>query len=404
MENHNIARIIETGAERFGARPALGLASGDSRRACRDEEYSYESLFAASSQLAAAFREAGLQPDDRVALLAESRPRWGVAFFAALHAGAVALPLDVRQSVPELRRTLNEAAPKLMLVGSGQETLARELLAGVGPITVLSLEPGDTVAPWPSMDTLPEGRDTACALRRAVDAAVLTFTSGTTGNSRGVVTTHGNLGFEVRAIRSVMQNDERSSSVSILPLSQLFELTAGFLGILNGGGRICYCNSLLPAKVIDTMQNRRVTFMVVMPLFLELIRSAIRSDIARRSTVRRRLFALLTSASALLPMRARRRLFAPIHRRFGSDLHHFVCGGEPLAPATRRFFARIGLPVYQGHWLADTRLSILSDSALADDGAPEPVAITGCRAARHGVHCIAGNFHRNPACTLAGSG
>lgn len=355
MKNLNIACIIEAGAERFRSQVALGLADSDSRRGSRSEEYSYEALLAASSRLAAAFREAGLQPDDRVALLSESRPRWGVAFFAALRAGGIALPLDVRQTVPELQRILSDARPRLMLVANGQEALARELLAtGVGPVTVLSLEPDDIDAPWPSMDALVPGPDRACVLRGADDAAVLTYTSGTTGNSKGVVTTHGNLDFQVRAIRSVMQNDERCSSVSILPLSHLFEVTAGFLGILYGGGRICYCNSLLPAEVIDAMRGRRVTCMVVVPLFLELIKAAIRNEVARHSGIRRRLFSLLTAASALLPMSARRRLFARIHSRFGNALQYFVCGGAPLAPATERFFARIGLPVYQGYGLAES--------------------------------------------------
>lgn len=366
MNNHNIACIIEAGAERFGAQAALGLAGNDSRQGRRSEEYTYEALFAASSRLAAAFREAGLQPNDRVALLGESRPRWGVAFFATLRAGGIALPLDVRQNVAELQRILSDAGPRLMLVASGQEALANDLLAaGIGPVTVLSFEPVDVGAPWPSMDALPAGPNQTCALRGADDAAVLTYTSGTTGNSKGVVTTHGNLGFQVRAIRSVMQNDESCSSVSILPLSHLFEVTAGFLGILYGGGRICYCNSLLPAEVIDAMRGRQVTCMVVVPLFLELIKAAIRNEVARHSGIRRRLFALLTSASELLPMSARRRLFAPIRRRFGNGLQYFVCGGAPLAAETERFFARIGLPVYQGYGLAETSPIISTNGPVA---------------------------------------
>jgi len=366
MNNHNIACIIEAGAKRFGKQAALSRAGRDRRQGGGSEEYTYEALFAASSRLAAAFREAGLQPNDRVALLGESRPRWGVAFFATLHAGGIALPLDVRQNVAELQRILSDAGPRLMLVASGQEALAHDLLAaGIGPVTVLSFEPGDADAPWPSMDTLAPGPDRACALWGADDAAVLTYTSGTKGNSRGVVTTHGSLGFQVRAICSVMPNDERCSSVSTIPLSHLFEVTAGFLAILYGGGRICYGDSLLPAEVIDAMRGRQVTCMVVMPQFLELIKSAIRNEFVCYSSSRRRLFALLTSASVLLPMSVRRRLFAPLRHRFGNGLRYFVCAGAPLAPATERFFTRIGLPVYQDYGLTETSPIISTNGPVA---------------------------------------
>ena len=80
----------------------------------------------------------------------------------------------------------------------------------------------------------------------SASTSVLTYTSGTMGTSKGVVTTYGNLLFQVRALREVMHYDSHFAAVSILPLSHLFELTGGFLGLLYGGGRICYCDSLLP--------------------------------------------------------------------------------------------------------------------------------------------------------------
>jgi long-chain acyl-CoA synthetase len=361
MMSDSIARMIEVQARRFGAKPALSLHGSTPA-----EHYSYETLDLASCRLACALVEAGVQPGDRIALLSESRPRWGVAFFATLRAGGVVLPLDVRLSVPELTAILADARPRVLLVGKAQEALAAELLTGCGDkVTALSLEPcgGDTA--WPSMDALPYSPGRPCVPRATTDAAVITFTSGTMGNAKGVVTTCGNLLFQVRAIRAVMQNDDRVASVSILPLSHLFELTAGFLGILHGGGHIRYCNSLLPVEVIDAMHLQRVTCMVVVPLFLELIKSAIRGEAARRSPLKRGLFAVTRRLALLLPLPARRRIHAPIYRRFGGRLEYFVCGGAPLGRDTRRFFSSIGLPVYQGYGLAETSPVIATNAPLA---------------------------------------
>jgi long-chain acyl-CoA synthetase len=398
MNSDNIAQMIEVQARRFGAKPALSLHSSDPA-----EHYSYETLDLASRRLACGFVEAGVQPDDRIALLCESRPRWGVAFFAVLRAAGIVLPLDVRMSVPELTAILTDARPRVLLVGKAQEGLAAELLAACGDeITVLSLEPGGSDTAWPSMDTLPHSRGPSCVPRASTDAAVLTYTSGTMGSAKGVVTTCGNLLFQVRAIRAVMQNDERVTSVSILPLSHLFELTAGFLGILHGGGHIRYCNSLLPVEVIDAMRIQRVTCMVVVPLFLELIKSAIRNEAARHSALKRSLFAVMTRLPFLLPLPARRRIHAPIYRRFGGRLEYFVCGGAPLGRDTQRFFSSIGLPVYQGYGLAETSPVITTNAPLAardgSVGKPLPgveVAIStrdGGEILTRGPHVMRGYF------------
>ncbi|HZD53519.1 MAG TPA: AMP-binding protein, partial [Woeseiaceae bacterium] len=391
--NDNIAQMIEVRARQLGSKPALSLYGGDPA-----EQYSYEALDRASRRLAGGFIGAGVRPDDRIALLCDSRPRFAVAMFATLRAGAVVLPLDARQSVDELARILADARPRILLAGRAQEALAAELLAARGQeLTVLSLESAadesrdglvrakqdaradesrhglarakqdaraDATA-WPSMDTLSPAAGHRCVPRTLDDAAVLTYTSGTTGSAKGVVTTSGNLLFQIRAIRAVMQNDERVTSVSILPLSHLFELTAGFLAVLYGGGHICYCNSLLPVEVISAMRAHRVTCMAVVPLFLKLIRTAICNEVAHRSAWRWRLFAVMTRLTRLLPLSVRRRLYSPLHRRFGGALEYFVCGGAPLDADTERFFAGVGIPVYQGYGLAETSPIIATNSPRA---------------------------------------
>lgn len=348
-DEQGLAQLIESRARQFELRPALTLYGGDPA-----EHYTYGALDRASCRLAGAFLRAGVRPDDRIAVLCDARPRFAAAFFGALRAGAVVLPLDARQGAAELAAILADARPRLLLVGRAQEALAAELLAACGRAPrVLSLEAPGTAAAWPSMDTLPATPGRPCVPRAPEDAAVLTYTSGTTGSARGIVTTCGNLLFQVRAIRAVMQNDERVTHVSILPLCHLFELTAGFLAVLYGGGHVCYCHSLLPAEVIEAMRAERVTAMAVVPLFLKLLETAIANEVARRPVWERRLFAVLTRLASVLPLAVRRRCHAPLLRRFGGALEYFVCGGAPLDRGTLRFFNGLGLPVYEGYGLAE---------------------------------------------------
>lgn len=349
MSTESISRLIQNKARQFGPKLALVQKGGDP-----NEKYTYRELDEASGRLATGLRDLGLVPDDRVAILCDARPRWGVVFFAALRAGAIVVPLDARQSIAEHTRTLADAQPKFLLVSSELEPVALKIAAARQQMCVLSIESAAKTGEFPSMDSISGSSVLPCVDREADDAAVLTYTSGTMGTSKGVVTTYGNLLFQVRALRQVMHNDSHNSAVSVLPLSHLFELTGGFLGILYGGGTICYCNSLLPDEIVAAMQAQEVTCMVTVPLILKFFADAIRRQLGNQPRARRVLFSAMTGLSPFLPMAIRRRLFRRIHRRFGGKLEYFVCGGAPLDLDTLQFFDRIGLRIYQGYGLAET--------------------------------------------------
>jgi long-chain acyl-CoA synthetase len=401
MQTESISELIQSKARHFGPKLALCMRGGDPA-----ERYTYRELDVASGKLAAAFVDMGLEPDDRVAVLCEPRPRWGAAFFAILRAGGVVLPLDTRSSVVELQPIFAEAKPKVLIVSALQEKTAAELTRLYGDdMRVISVEAAGRNSSYPSIDFIESTHSFPCIGRDANDAAVLTYTSGTMGVAKGVVTTYGNLLFQIRTFRTVMQNDAHSKSVSILPLSHLFELTAGFLGLLYGGGQVCYVNSLLPDEITGAMRDQQVTCMVTVPLFLKLIVSAIRKEVARQSLLKRSLFRVISRIAPLFPVRLRRRLFRPIHRKFGGRLEYFVCGGAPLELDTLKFFENIGLPVYQGYGLAETSPVIATNGPTGNRagsvGKPLPgieVRISnedGGEILTRGPHVMRGYFHKD---------
>ena len=362
MDTESISQMIQGRARRFGSKLALCRHSGDP-----EEKYTYRALDQASGQLATGFVRFGLEPGDRVAVLCESRPRWGVVFFATIRAGAIVVPLDTRQTANELSTILADARPKILLVSRGQEKTAAGLVRKyAADIKVFSVEPESADSAYMSMDDISGPEIHPCVERNAADAAVLTYTSGTMGSSKGVVTTYGNLLYQIRAFSKVMLNDSHLATVSILPLSHLFELTAGFLGVLYGGGRVCYCNSLLPHEIVAAMRAQRVTCMVTVPLFLRLFARAIRKEIEKQPLWRRSVFNVFSRVSLLLPLQQRRRLFARLHSNFGGQLEYFVCGGAPLDIGTANFFESIGLPVYQGYGLAETSPVIATNGPTAN--------------------------------------
>ena len=361
MSTDSIFQLIQGKARQFGSKLALCQYGGDAA-----ERYTYRELDEISGRLASGFVSMGIEPGDRVAVLCDSRPRWGVVFFATIRAGAVVVPLDTRQSTTELAATIADAQPKILLVSTDHETTVQELARDHEGFHTLSIEPETAARMFPSMDTIVETDSLPCVRRNDEDPAVLTYTSGTMGTSKGVVTTYGNLLYQIHSFRKVMLNDSHCAAVSILPLSHLFELTAGFLGLLFGGGRVCYCNSLLPHEIVTAMREQKVTCMVTVPLFLKLFAAAIRKEIDKQPALRRALFNVLSRISPVFPMSLRRRLFRRLHAKFGGRLEYFVCGGAPLDIATLKFFENIGLPVYQGYGLAETSPVIATNGPVAN--------------------------------------
>ncbi len=381
MASESITQLIQDKARLYGSKPALSLHGG-----APTEQYTYLELDDSAGRLAGGLMDLGLEPGDRVALLSEARPRWGVAFFAAIRAGAVIVPLDYRASESELNEILDDATPRILLVSSSAEDLAEKILDGREDLLVFSLEPQIEDSRYESIDRIAAPTTGAYVERAQDDVAVITYTSGTMGHSKGVATTFSNLLFEVQAFRQVMLNDSRFATVSILPLSHLFELTAGFLGVLYGGGSICYCNSLLPQDIVGAMRWQKPTCMTTVPLFLKLLADAIRREVSKQSRSRRVLFNMARSISRFAPLALSRFLFASLRQRFGGRLEYFVCGGAPLDPATRRFFENVGMPVYEGYGLAETSPVITTNGPVSHRAGSvgKPLPGVEVRISRHG--------------------
>lgn len=401
MKTESISQLILAKAQQFGPKVALCSSSGDAA-----DEYTYRALDQASGCLAAHFIDFGLQTNDRIALLCESRPRWGVAFFATVRAGAILVPLDIRTSAAELAAILDKVKPSVLLVSRSLECSVADYIKKAGNrIRVMSMEAVDAERSFESIDVSASQTAHPCVPRTSGDAAIITYTSGTTGSSKGVITTFGNLLFQIRSFRQVMLNDAHCTGVSILPLSHLFELTAGFLGLLYGGGRICFCNSMLPDDIVATMRKQEVTCMVTVPLFLKLLASAIQREVDKLSGTRQFLFSTARVLSPVLGRWLRRKIFASIHERFGGKLEYFVSGGAPLDLATAKFFDAIGMPVYQGYGMAETSPVIATNGPLANRqgsvGKPLPgveIRISrehGGEILTRGPHLMRGYFNDN---------
>ncbi|HEY9793962.1 MAG TPA: AMP-binding protein [Candidatus Obscuribacterales bacterium] len=357
----SVLDFIQERVEKFADRPALCIKEGGAWR-----EMTYAELSAQAKNLSSYFIEVGIQSGDRVALLSEGKPEWGVAFFGAIRAGAIVVPLDVKLTEAELTNILSDCTPKVVLADSKHMPVVDALAKKVTSIKhILNIDPGKGDAEHPGISTLAP-KEAKRRERSEDEVALIVYTSGTTGNPKGVMTTFGNLMFEVTRFKEMAGLTENDRFLSILPLNHLLELTGGFLGMLTQGATICFCQSLFPQEIIKTMAERQITGMIAVPLFFKTLKGAIEREAKKAGeAMLQKLQAGLEKAEAM-PHEMRRQMFGMVHQQFGGKLRVFVSGGAPLDVEVAHFFERLGIPLLQGYGLTETSPVITGNSLSAN--------------------------------------
>ena len=150
----------------------------------------------------------------------------------------------------------------------------------------------------------------------------MVFTSGTTGTPKGCSITHANLWSQVEGLRHAMPLDPSCRLASILPLSHLFELTAGLLYPLSTGAAIHYVPSRRGPDIVRVFAEQRITHMLAVPQLLTLMGQALDEQLCARLPAP--LYGALAAAASRLPLAARRRLYWMVHPNLGGQLRRMA--------------------------------------------------------------------------------
>ncbi|MDE6138837.1 MAG: AMP-binding protein, partial [Candidatus Gastranaerophilales bacterium] len=181
--------------------------------------------------------------------------------------------------------------------------------------------------------------------------------SGTTGNPKGVEITFKNMLSQMHdlriALREILPLNEDMRMLSILPMNHLFELTVGFFIFLNHGYSIYYTQSLKPKDILEVMTEKKIKFMITVPAFLKLLKSSIEAEINKKPAIIKTIFNFNLKIAKFLPINIKKKLFKPIHDKFGGEFYGCISGGAPLEPSVGDFFESIGIRVFQGYGLSE---------------------------------------------------
>jgi long-chain acyl-CoA synthetase len=333
--------------------------------------------------IALGLAELGIKTGDRVALLSENRPEWSIADLAILSLGAVNVPIYTTQSVDQIRFILTDSGARALLISGGKALKhAREGFAGLNQLDhVIVFDPksAGNVERGVSLDSVeargearhrddPTAFDSLSAHSHADDLATIIYTSGTTGKPKGVMLSHQNFISNVLSITDGLPIRATDVSLSVLPLSHIFERTC-FYVFCYMGVSVYYAGSF--DHVGEYLREVRPTIMTAVPRLFEKVyhriikkgmsAGGLKSAIFARSLAVGQRYAELKDKNQRIPFSlgvrhavASRLVFAKWREGIGGRLRYFVSGGAPLSPTLSYSFLGAGIEILQGYGMTET--------------------------------------------------
>lgn len=246
---------------------------------CESGEVTYGALAARVAAAAAGLRAAGLVPGDRVALLLSNTPRFAEALYATLLAGGVAVPLNPQFTAVEIEGILRDAGARVVVTAAGHAATAAGLRGTLPDLDVVLVE-GDGDLPegtrsWaaatagevevpaevPVVDARPGLPDGVPA-----DLALLQYTSGTTGEPKGAMLTHGQLAANQRQMQGTrLRVGERDVVYTVLPLFHIYALNVALGLSLTMGATLLLAERFDPRGALATIARHRASILVGAP-------------------------------------------------------------------------------------------------------------------------------------------
>jgi long-chain acyl-CoA synthetase len=329
----------------------------------------------------------GMSRGDRVAILSESRPDWVFTDLAILAAGAVTVPIYPTLSAAQVAALLADSAATICMV-STPEQLAKVLTAqascpALACVVTLFDPPADTgrLTAYSLADVAARGNRHMMAgwgiarefherAKRVApdDLATIIYTSGSSGEPKGVMLTHANLVANLRGVQAVLALTDQDIGLSFLPICHAFERTAVYVYLTNGV-------SLVFAESIDAMPRDlllvRPTVMSGVPRVYEKMLDRILERGHAHTGIRRRIFDLAMAVARArgqagpegqrVPLWARlatplceRVVFSKILQNLGGRIRFTVSGSAPLREDVGRLFYGMGIPILEGYGLTET--------------------------------------------------
>lgn len=290
------------------------------------------------TKLARHLRQLGIEKGDHVAILGENRPEWGISFFAVSWIGAVAIPLDARASLEDHKFILSFSSAKAVI-------LSLPFYTGINSIVPQLTDLKHVVL----MDSIEEiGKKYAYGIGAGnidpEDLLEILFTSGTTGNPKGVMLSHRNIVSNVDDMHRTIEYSPQDRAFSILPIHHSYECTGGMIATFGSGMSVYYARGLKPRDLLRDLNLAKPTVWLTAPLILEKLYVRIQKEMSGQRGFK----AMISKA---LPKKI---IGRKIKQRLGlENIRLIASGGAALPCWVSEGLNEYGLLAIQGYGLSE---------------------------------------------------
>jgi long-chain acyl-CoA synthetase len=349
----DLIELFETSTKRHGTRVAMRI-----ERDGRTEQYTYANLRELALRAAGFFASQGINPGDRVMLVSQNAPEWGMTYFGLLKAGVTCIPVDPDSSTHELLNFARAGDAAALVLSEKLSLDHPELKARMAAEGLAArLWTFEDVFAMP--DEATEDERIALLPQRVQPQSVasLIFTSGTTGNPKGVMLSHRNFTSMVSMLSSVFDMSTKDGVLSVLPLHHTFEFSTGFLTPLSRGAQITYLPELTSDALARAIKNGHVTGMVGVPALWELLHRRIKNRLYEKSDWIGKSADIMIRGNAWLrdqtAVNLGQIIFYPIHEGLGGRIRYFISGGSALSEKIQNDFRGLGFTILEGYGLTE---------------------------------------------------
>jgi long-chain acyl-CoA synthetase len=327
----------------------------------RSWKYTYAQLGRAARHFAIRLREHNLSKGAKVIFWSENRPEWIAAFWGCVLAGIVVVPIDYRTSLHFVRHVQEIVGARIILVGD--EVHVASSGEGGPPIWHLS-----------EIKWLDEDFDFPAIRIERSDTAEIVFTSGATGEPKGVVITHGNILANIASAEQIVsryaiwfQPVFPLRFLVVIPLSHMFgQVLALFILPLIPSG-IVFMRGSSSHEIVRQIRARRVSVLIAVPKILEVLRTHILYQFPE----------IAAQPPARMPWTIRWWRYRCVHSLFGWKFWAFVVGAAPLSKELEDFWSQLAFAVVQGYGLTETAPIVAFNNPFATRPGTVGKPITG---------------------------
>ena len=338
---NNFREIINDSAVKYAKRTAFQLRNGkDGFR-----NITYAQLKDLYYGLCTKFIEMGYL-GKKIAVIGANSFEWALSYLCAATVG-VAVPIDKELQAEDVRDFFDSAECVAVCTDNKKiealkEVVTREInYISFDTIENLASEKCDTAL----VDSIEIGKD---------EMRILIFTSGTTGNSKGVCLSQNNLCANIHSTVKIIKVTPDDKTLSILPLHHTYECTINFLLVISKGATICYCDGL--TKVQKNLLEYQPTALIVVPALLKVLNKRIRKSIAADCPAKyKEYFEKESLATALkkTPFIIRKIICSKVRKSLGGKIRMFIVGAAELDPTLVEDFSALGIRTIQGYGLTE---------------------------------------------------